>query len=203
METKLYLYTRFERFWHWAQSILIILLMISGFELHGMFKLSGFYDAFILHNYSAFILAGLIIFAIFWHFTTGEWKQYKPTRNKIYAMVCFYTRDIFKGLPHPVEKTREKKLNPLQRLAYCALKLFIFPFQLITGFLYFFYNNLAEMGYKFDLGLIANLHSFGAYLFVCFLIVHVYLTTTGETIFSLNKAMITGYEDVKSHQEIA
>jgi thiosulfate reductase cytochrome b subunit len=199
METRLYLYQKFERFWHWAQAILIILLIISGFELHGLFELSGFYDAFTLHNYSAFLLAGLIIFAIFWDFTTGEWRQYIPSLEKIDAMVCFYTRDIFKGLPHPFEKTRVKKLNPLQRFTYFALKVFIFPFQLITGFLYFFYNNLAEMGYKLDLGILANLHSFGAYLFVCFLIVHVYLTTTGETPFSLIKAMITGYEDVKSH----
>jgi thiosulfate reductase cytochrome b subunit len=102
-------------------------------------------------------------------------------------------------MPHPLEKTREKKLNPLQRLAYFALKAFIFPLQLITGFLYFFYNDLSQMGYKFDLAFIANLHSFGAYLFLAFFIVHVYLTTTGATFFSNIKAMITGYEDVKSH----
>jgi len=199
MEKRLYLYPKFERFWHWTQAILIILLIVSGFELHGMFKISGFYDAFNLHNYSAFLLVGLIIFAIFWHFTTGEWRQYIPSLEKIDAMICFYTRDIFKGMPHPLEKTRERKLNPLQRLTYFSLKAFIFPLQIITGFLYFFYNDLAQMGYKFDLSLIANLHSLGAYLFVVFFIVHVYLTTTGETPLSNIKAMITGYEDIKSH----
>lgn len=198
MEKRIYLYPRFERFWHWSQAILVILLLLSGFEIHGIFKIWGFWGAFNVHNYAAYLLMGLIIFAIFWHVTTGEWRQYIPTFEKIDRMICFYTRDIFKGLPHPYEKTRESKLNPLQRITYFALKAFIFPLQIITGLLYFFYNELSGLGQNIDLNLIANLHTFGAYFFICFLLVHVYLsTTTGETLFSNIKAMITGYEDIK------
>ena len=32
---QVYLYTRYERFWHWLQSLLIIVLLLSGFEAHG------------------------------------------------------------------------------------------------------------------------------------------------------------------------
>ncbi len=28
---KIYLYTRFERFWHWAQTVMIVMLFITGF----------------------------------------------------------------------------------------------------------------------------------------------------------------------------
>ena len=38
------------------------------------------------------------------------------------------------------------------------------------------------------------LHTAGAWAFVLFLIVHIYMTTTGHHPFSNIKAMITGYE---------
>ena len=39
---KVYLYTRFERFWHWLQGLMIMVLMVTGFEVHGTFTLMGF-----------------------------------------------------------------------------------------------------------------------------------------------------------------
>ena len=32
----------------------------------------------------------LWVFAIFWHFTTGEWRQYIPTRNGLFAVMHHY-----------------------------------------------------------------------------------------------------------------
>jgi Ni,Fe-hydrogenase I cytochrome b subunit len=40
------------------------------------------------------------------------------------------------------------------------------------------------------------LHTLGAFLLVCFFIAHLYLITTGTTITSNLKAMLTGYEDL-------
>jgi Ni,Fe-hydrogenase I cytochrome b subunit len=31
---KIYLYTRFERFWHWFQALMIITLIVTGLEIH-------------------------------------------------------------------------------------------------------------------------------------------------------------------------
>jgi len=45
---KIYLYTRFERFWHWVQSLLIFLLLLTGFEVHGSFSLFGFQKAVVI-----------------------------------------------------------------------------------------------------------------------------------------------------------
>ena len=47
---KIYLYSKFERFWHWTQAILIMLLMLTGLEVHGVFTLFGFEKAVELHN---------------------------------------------------------------------------------------------------------------------------------------------------------
>ncbi len=117
---KAYVYKGFERFWHWNQSLLIFILALTGFEIHSSFSLFGYETAVDLHNKSAWAFIILIIFAIFWHFTTGEWKQYIPTTENLRAQAEFYLFGIFRNAPHPTKKTVISKLNPLQRLVYLA-----------------------------------------------------------------------------------
>jgi len=192
MLEKVYLYSRFERFWHWFQALLIIVLLITGFEIHGTYSLLGFEKAVNLHEIAAWILLGLTAFAIFWHFTTGEWRHYLPVAEKIGEICYYYVFGIFKGECHPHEKHPEKKLNPLQRLAYLFLKLFIFPLIFITGLLYYFNQSV-----NFSLESIALWHTAGAFLMLAFLILHTYLTTTGRTPLSHLKGMITGWEEIE------
>jgi thiosulfate reductase cytochrome b subunit len=72
------------------------------------------------------------------------------------------------------------------------------PLIWITGLLYLFYNAWAGLGIAgLDLEVVALLHTVGAFLMLSFLIAHLYLITTGETVFSKLKAMITGWETVK------
>ena len=200
--TRVKIYKRFERFWHWMQAALIILLALTGFEVHGSLSLFGFERAVHLHNLLAYGLLVLIVFAIFWHFTTGEWRQYLPTRKYLGAMVRFYLGGIFRDEPHPVKKTELSKLNPLQRLTYLALKLFLIPLQVVTGLLYHQYNRLQDWSlFSGGVGPIALLHTVGSFLLLLFLIVHVYLTTTGHTPTSNIKAMVTGWEDLDAESD--
>ena len=98
---KIYIFKRFERFWHWTQAALIIFMMVTGFEIHGVYNLFGFGKAVSLHTIAAWSLITLWVFAIFWHFTTGEWKQYIPTLEKADAMLKYYLTGIFTDAPHP------------------------------------------------------------------------------------------------------
>ncbi len=82
-------------------------------------------------------------------------------------------------------------------MAYLSLKLILLPLQIITGLLYYYYPYLTNTGRFSQLDIIANIHMAGAFLLLIFLIVHTYLTTTGGTIFSYIKAMITGWEEVE------
>jgi thiosulfate reductase cytochrome b subunit len=50
------------------------------------------------------------------------------------------------------------------------------------------------------LKVVATLHTLGAFLLVAFFIAHIYLITTGDTITSNLKAMLTGYEDLPDEQ---
>ncbi|MFA6015032.1 MAG: cytochrome b/b6 domain-containing protein [Gallionellaceae bacterium] len=195
---KIYVFKRFERFWHWSQALLIISMLITGFEVHGSYALIGFEDAVSYHTVFAWSLVTLWIFAIFWHFTTGEWKQYIPTTDKVVAMVKFYSVGIFKGEAHPYRPTKLKKHNPLQRIAYLGVLLFIGPLLWMTGWFYLFYSDWAVWGVSGFLSLewVAFFHTVGAFMMLLFLIAHLYLTTTGHTPTAHIKAMITGWEEV-------
>lgn len=198
---RIQLYSGFERFWHWTQAALILFLAFTGFEIHGSFTFFGFREAVRYHNIAAYLLIGLIVFAIFWHFTTGEWRQYIPTLKNMRAQLEFYVFGIFRHAPHPTQKTALNKLNPLQRITYFGLKVFLFPLVVGSGLLYMFYRYPSRYGIEAinidSLQVIALAHTIGAFLMVVFIIVHLYMITTGETALSNLRAMITGYEEVE------
>lgn len=196
MADRLYLFTRFERFWHWSQAALIITLLFSGFAIHGSHALLDFRTAVEVHEVAAWLLIALWIFAIFWHFTTGQWRQYIPTLSNIRRVALYYARGIFIGAPHPYKVTAERKHNPLQRIAYLGVLVLINPLIWISGLLYLFWGRLEPLLPDWlALEAIALAHTGGAFLMLIFLIVHVYLTTTGHTPLAHIRAMITGWEE--------
>ena len=194
---RIYVFKRFERFWHWSQAGLIMFLMLTAFDIHGTYTIFGFEKAVAYHTVAAWTLIGLWVFAIFWHFTTGEWKQYIPTTEKVVAMANYYLFGIFKNAPHPFKLTQLRKHNPLQRLAYLGVMLLIGPLIWLTGWLYLFYGDWAAWGLTgLQLEWVATGHTIGAFMMLAFLIAHVYLTTAGHTPMAHIKAMITGWEEV-------
>ena len=190
-------YTRFERFWHWSQALLIISLLVTGFEIHGTFSWFGFEKAVDLHIILAWTLIVIWVFAIFWHLTTGEWRQYCPTcSSNITAMIKYYAVDIFMGVGHSFHKTRTEKLNPLQRMAYLSMHLLIAPAIWISGWLYLFYTDWDVVGLKGVLSLepVALVHTAAAFAVLAFLVAHLYLSLTMSRKMADLRAMLTGYE---------
>ena len=107
----------------------------------------------------------------------------------------FYLKGIFVGASHPFAKSREHKLNPLQQLTYVGLLNFLFPFQVITGILLWVSGLIPATTQTIGgLAWLLPLHNLGAWMFLTFLVVHLYLTTTGHTVTSNIKAMITGWD---------
>ena len=198
MVERLYVFKVFERIWHWSQAALIIFLMLTGFEIHGSYAIFGFERAVSFHTIAAWSLVGLWVFAIFWHFTTGEWRQYIPTTDRIVVIANYYSSGIFKHEPHPFKPSASQKHNPLQRLTYLLVLTLLSPLIWVTGWFYLFYADWAAWGLSaLQLEWIATGHTIGAFLMLAFLISHLYLATTGHKITSQFKAMITGYEDVE------
>ncbi len=196
-ETKrFYLYSRYERFWHWLQAGMIVALLLTGLEAHGDLTLVGFRRATEIHNFLG--LAWLVSFAffVFWVFTTGEWRQYAPTTKKMVAVGRFYLCGIFRGEAHPCPKSPDAKHNPLQRLTYLMLAAVLLPVQMATGLAYYLYGSWPALGLGWlDLRVLAGVHLAGAFALLIFLVVHVYMTTTGHTPLAHLKAMCTGWEE--------
>lgn len=192
--TKQLLYTKFERFWHWSQMLLVMLLTITGFEIHGSFQIFGFERSVRMHTASVWSFIGLALISIFWMIVTKQYINFIPTKNKLKEQVIYYTSGIFKGMPHPTHKTMFNKLNPLQRLVYTGLLIVIFPVQIFTGLAYMYYHYPQNPLDISGLNIAAVLHTAGAFMVVAFVIIHVYMTTTGDTVSSNVKAMITGFE---------
>ncbi len=214
---KVQIYTLYERFWHWTQAALILLLLFTGFHLHGAFELMTFHTAWQVHVIAAVALIALWIFTIFWQFATGNWRHFVPLLEEareaptlsqafrawltmIWRIARFYAWGILRGEEHPFKKSLRRKHNPLQAFAYFGLMAFIGPLLWITG--------IALLGWDFwrpalplaDAegwrALAAFGHTLGAWLMLLFVIIHVYMTTTGKTPLYYIHGMITGVEEV-------
>lgn len=197
MKVKVHLYTRFERFWHWFQAFLIIFLLVTGFEVHGTVRIFGYGAACYWHNLAGLTLLILTAFAIFWHLTTGQWHHYQPTFVNLKKIALYYGVGIMRGEPHPFHKSKERKLNPLQALSYFFLKVILLPLQLVSGLIYYLYNDWLSWGLTMPLDGVAMLHTAMAFILLIFLIVHTYLTTTGGSLLTYIAAMITGWEEIE------
>lgn len=172
-----YLYPFFDRFWHWLMAAIFTLTVLTGLEIHftGSFKLFGLASAVSIHDVLTPILVGNVVLALLYHFTGGQ---------RLKAFFGFNGKIVREAL---TRKGRRGEQNPnrFQRLTYIVLLNILLPFQVITGVL------MWAAGFR-DF---APIHNFGSWLFLTFLIIHLYLTTTGHGIFSRMRAMITGYDE--------
>ena len=202
-------YTRYERIWHWAQALGIILLLLTGFQLHypDKFPLFGsLTNAVKIHGIIGFLLLLNAFLGFFYTVTSNKIHQYIPipkdfTRG-MFEQARYYVWGIFHGEPHPFEKTVHKKLNPLQKITYFFLLNLLLPFQIVTGVLLWSASSYPDFMDRFGgLLVLGPLHTIGAFLFLSFLIVHIYLTTTGHTPLDYMKQMITGYGHVPDNSQ--
>jgi thiosulfate reductase cytochrome b subunit len=181
-----------------------MILLLTGIEIH--VASSGFMDfalAVRVHNILGFIVLANAVFAAFFHLASGEIQQFLPEPKgffgQAFAQARFYLEGIFKGDPHPFEKSPTRKLNPLQQITYLGILNVLLPLQVITGVLIWGAQRWPTVdGWFGGLTFLAPLHALGAWLFAAFLLMHVYLTTTGPTPTANIQAMVVGWEAVEA-----
>lgn len=191
------IFTKFERFWHWTQMLLIFTLLLTGFGLHGLHHLFTFDQAVTLHTQAAFLLLILWAFGTFWLFTTGAWRHFVPTGAGLWKVLRYYSWGIFKGERHPYHKAYWRKHNPLQALAYLLLKIVLFPAIWISGLIYMFYFLWRDApDAPVALTAVAVIHTASAFAILAFVLIHVYMLTTGHSFREHLMPMIDGFDDV-------
>jgi thiosulfate reductase cytochrome b subunit len=201
---KVYMYAVYERFWHWLQTFVILGLIFTGLVIHkpDTFGLFSFRYVVLVHN----ILAALLVInaglSLFYHLVSGEIQQFLPRPlgffDQAIVQARFYLRGIFKGDKHPFEKTPDKKLNPLQQVTYFAILNILLPLQIITGALMWGAQRWPNItNWLGGLPFLAPFHTLVAWLFAAFVVMHVYLTTTGHSPLASIQAMMLGWDEVE------
>ena len=204
---KILLYPGWLRSWHWINAILFVLLIWTGVELHfarpGTAGL-GFQTSRVLHNAAGILLTFNYLVFILGNLLTRNGRYYLLNIGDItkgmMRQVRFYAWGIFRGEPHPFPHTEERKFNPLQKITYLAVMYMIMPLMIIGGWLMLFPDKIPEeiLGVSGRL-FYALTHTFLGWLLGLFMMVHIYLGTTGHTPTELYRGILTGWVSV--HQE--
>ncbi len=203
--SKEYLYTLNTRVWHWINAVLFLLLAFSGFLMHfgGLgIPASGFEVSVKIHNIAGPIMAVMYLVYVIVNIADGNYKNYIP-RPKGFVQrwikqIRFYVYGIFRGEPHPFVPVNGEKFNPLQKFAYTIVIFVLFIVLIATGIMLMYPGQVPErlMGYP-GIYPVAVLHYITAVAMVLFLIVHLYLITTGDSLLALIRGMISGYHEHK------
>jgi thiosulfate reductase cytochrome b subunit len=197
------IYTAFERVWHWLQALTVILLLLTGLEIHapGKVHLLGFARATLVHEALALFTIANAFLSLFYHLATGAIRQFFPQPRDFFslaiAQVAYYTRGIFTGAPHPFVHGPRGKLNVLQQVTYLGVLNIVLPLQVVSGILMWKADKWAGLVASLGgLHAIATVHVACAWLFAAFVVMHVYLTTTGRTPLAHLRAMVLGWEEL-------
>jgi thiosulfate reductase cytochrome b subunit len=205
---EVYMYSMYERLWHWLQTLVILILLFTGLIIHKPDKFGIFSFSYVVqvHNIMALILVANAALAAFYHLASGEIQQFLPRPrgffDQAFSQAKFYLQGIFRGDEHPFEKTPQRKMNPLQQVTYFAILNVLLPLQILTGAL--MWGAQRWPGITASLGglpYLAPFHTLISWLFASFIVMHVYLTTTAHKPMASIKGMIMGWDEVEIHQK--
>jgi thiosulfate reductase cytochrome b subunit len=205
---EMYMYSMYERLWHWLQTIVILILLLTGLIIHkpDTFGIFSFSYVVQVHNIMALILVANAALSAFYHLASGEIQQFLPRPrgffDQVFTQAKYYLQGIFRGDEHPFEKTPKRKMNPLQQATYFAILNVLLPLQVLSGAL--MWGAQRWPGLTNSLGglpFLAPFHTLISWLFASFIVMHVYLTTTGHTPMASIKGMIMGWDEVEVRQK--
>ncbi|MDX1412809.1 MAG: cytochrome b/b6 domain-containing protein [Candidatus Promineifilaceae bacterium] len=207
---EVYMYSFYERLWHWLQTAVIFILLFTGLIIHkpDIFGIFSFSYVVQVHNVMAAILIANAALALFYNLASGEIKQYIPQPrgffSQAFSQAKYYLVGIFKGDDHPFEKTLARKMNPLQQITYLGLLNVLLPLQIITGSLMWGAQQWPQIALQLGgLPFLAPFHTLISWLLASFIVLHVYLTTTGPTPTANIEAMIMGWDEVEIHGQMS
>jgi thiosulfate reductase cytochrome b subunit len=198
-----YVFGRYERLWHWTMALSGVVLIATGLAVHGGegVGIVGLPAAVAVHNAFAVVLMLNGFLALFYHLATKAIRNFIPHPHgfleRVLEHMSYQARGIFYGESHPPNAPGHK-LNPLQQITYLALLNVLFPLQFVTGALIWAVGQSPEVAVALHgLQVVAPLHNAGAWLFLSFFVLHVYLVTTGRTPGDHLRSMITGYQHLE------
>ncbi len=203
---KTYIYGLGERIWHWVQALGIVVLLYTGFKIHFMNPAgNGFLDLYRWHYVFGFILIFNTFVGNIYFLSNHTVSQFIPIMNSqfldgFFEQAKYYLMGRFKGESHPFHKTRKEKLNPLQKTVYFGMLFITLPIQFVTGLMLLYAKGWLSflVGWVGGFAVVSIVHVISAFLFMAFLVVHIYLTFLTKPFYKNYYGMITGYEPIET-----
>ena len=181
------MYSRFLRLWHWLQALLVIMLLLTGFEVHGSYRLFGFEHAVDYHKLAAWSLLGLWALARSGISRPGMEAVHPSPIDRVIAMLRYYGVGIFRGEPHPFHKDRWHRHNHAAAHGLSVAARADRPGDLDQWSRLY---QLSVLGTVWARWIVVNAgragaHTAAAFLMLTFLVAHLYLAlTTSEAPFA-------------------
>lgn len=205
----MYLYPKWIRAWHVINSVLFLILIVTGLSMQYTDKenasyVVGFAKAVKWHNFAAIILTINYIIFVTGNLFTKNGKYYKIGKEnfleELVIQLKYYSWGMLKGGKHPFPVTEERKFNPLQKLTYVLAMYVAVPLLIISGIGLLFPEITITRFFGVS-GLILTdiLHITMGFFLSIFMMIHIYTCTLGAKPTSLFWGMISGYHRSEEH----
>jgi thiosulfate reductase cytochrome b subunit len=201
-------YPLWLRCWHWINAGLFLALLVTGLSIHWAAPGTPavkFRTAILAHNTAGILLTASYVWFLL-GLVRGNGRYYRLTVRDIvpgmFLQARHYLLGIFRGEPSPFPHDADRKFNPLQKMSYLVVMFALFPALIATGWALFFPADLPARVLDLPgVGIAAIAHTYLAFVLSLFMVVHVYLGTTGRTPGELFRLMLVG--DRGAHAEPA
>ena len=160
------MYEAYRRFWHWLQTITIVLLLFTGLIIHrpDIFGVFSFRGMVTVHNVLAVILVINAALSLFYHLATDRMREFIPRPYGFFddaiIQAKYYVSGIFKGEGTSVREDCRPADEPDPEMTYFGILNVLLPLQIITGALMWGVQTFPQLPVLFGgLPVLAPFHS--------------------------------------------
>ncbi len=220
---RVYVWSSVVRFFHWTTAFSTLILIATGFVIANPPALNSnleasqsFWFGYIraIHLITAVILVAVVIFRIYWAFVGNRfasWRNFIPFTKKGMHNIWHVIKVDILLMPDKEDKLSNISIghNYLAAFSYLIMT-FLFILQFSTGFALmsatsdWWFTNMFSWILPFFGGdiLVRYIHHISTWIFMTFIIVHVYLVLYHDYVDARGEAssMISGYKFVRSER---
>lgn len=192
------IYPTAVRVLHSTNAILFLILLATGWGIHAPDAALSLPMEFSSEVHTVAGLLLLVNFALFMLYSllSGDIMQYIPFRQggmqAFWSQMHYYLIGIFRGADKPHHASAKQRLNPIQQLTYLLVYCLGMFVLLASGIVLLFPEVADAMLPGLTARTLATLHYLLAAAYLAFVIMHLYMITTGKRPLSLLKGMLTG-----------
>ncbi len=201
----MYLYPLWIRLWHFANSILILIQIITGIMMQftdsdSQSLVALFPGSVRLHDICAVILTISYMTYVGGNIISGNGRYYRMSKKDLFPdsgiQLKYFVWGMFRKEQKPFPVTDEKKFNPLEKVTYLLIMYAALPLLILSGIIMLFPDMkiIGILGTGFFL-FTDILHIILGSVISLFLIIHVYTCTISPRPGSLFRSIISGYRE--------